>query len=72
MLTRRNVTAKLSYDDGVTWPISRVLDDGPWSAYSDLAVMPDGEILCLYERGQVNGVTQAVRLLRFSEEWLHE
>jgi hypothetical protein len=34
--------------------------------------MPDGEILCLYERGQVNGVTQAVRLLRFSEEWLHE
>jgi len=71
MLTRRNVTAKLSYDDGVTWPIQRVLDDGP-SGYSDLAVLADGTILCLYERGNVNGVTQAVRLLKFTEKWLHE
>lgn len=71
MLTRRNLTAKLSYDDGVTWPIQRVLDDGPWSAYSDLAVLPDGTILCLYERGNENGVTQSVRLLRFNEEWIN-
>jgi sialidase-1 len=70
MLTRRNVTAKLSYDDGLSWPIQRVLDDGPISAYSDLAVLADGTILCLYERG--TGVTQAVRLLRFTEEWIHE
>lgn len=71
LLTRRNLTAKLSYDDGATWPVHRAIDDGPWSAYSDLAVMPDGTILCLYERGYVNGVTQTIRLRRFREEWIH-
>lgn len=73
MLVRKNVTAKLSFDDGETWPIRRVLDDGSWSAYSDLAVLADGTILCLYERGYSEKfVTQSVRLLRFSEEWIHE
>lgn len=45
---RRNLTIRLSDDDGETWPIARVLDAGP-SGYSDLAVAGDGAILCLYE-----------------------
>jgi sialidase-1 len=45
---RRNLSIKLSRDDGKTWPVNRTLESGP-SAYSDLAVLPDGTVLCLYE-----------------------
>ena len=47
---RRNLTVRLSYDEGGTWPVSKVLEPGA-SAYSDLAVGPDGAIYCAYERG---------------------
>lgn len=47
---RENLSIKLSRDDGATWPVSRTLDAGP-SAYSDLAVLPDGTVICLYEKG---------------------
>jgi sialidase-1 len=62
---RESLTVKLSRDDGNTWPVMRTLDAGP-SAYSDLAVLPDGTVLCLYERGEdiVAG--------RFNIEWLTE
>ena len=48
--TRDHLTVRLSYDDGKTWPISKLLHEGP-SAYSNLAVLSDGSIACLYERG---------------------
>jgi sialidase-1 len=47
---RKNVTVKLSEDDGKTWPVARSLEPGP-SGYSDLATSPDGTIWCFYERG---------------------
>ncbi len=47
---RKNLTIKLSHDDGRTWPVSRQLQKGA-SSYSDLAVLPDGTMLCVYERG---------------------
>lgn len=47
---RHDVTIKLSRDGGLTWPTEKLLEDGP-SAYSDLAVMPNGTILCFYESG---------------------
>ncbi len=47
---RENLSIKLSRDDGKTWPVSRTLDAGP-SAYSDLAILPDGTVVCLYEKG---------------------
>jgi len=50
---RENMTLRLSKDDGLTWPISKVLHAGP-AAYSALAVLPDGDILCLYEKGTQN------------------
>ena len=46
---RKNVTIKLSLDDGATWPTSRVLEPGK-SGYSDLAVAADNTIYCFYER----------------------
>ena len=45
---RKNVTIKLSLDDGATWPTSRVLEPGK-SGYSDLAVAADNTIYCFYE-----------------------
>ncbi len=69
---RRNLTVRLSRDDGKTWPVSRPLEDGP-SGYSDLAAAPDGAILCFYERGALKGnhyYTAALTLARFDLAWL--
>ena len=49
---RQNLTVKLSYDDGESWTVQKVLDPGP-SGYSDLAVGSDGEVYCLYETNTV-------------------
>lgn len=73
---RKNVTIHLSRDDGRTWPEQKLLQAGP-SAYSDLAVLPDGTVLCLYENGKPgdtrrNGDWAYARLTlaRFNLEWL--
>lgn len=70
---RKRVTVKLSADDGRTWCASRVVEDGP-SGYSDLEVLPDGTVLCLYECGAGEHMcdTQAVTLARFDVEWVHQ
>ena len=54
---RRNVTVKLSCDDGATWPTKIVVDSGP-SAYSTIARLADGTLGVFYERGPY-------KLLRF-------
>ena len=60
---RENLSIKLSRDDGKTWPVSRTLDAGP-SAYSDLAVLPDGTVLCLYEKAS------DIVAARFGLDWV--
>ena len=50
---RVNLTVRASFDDGQTWAASRVLHAGP-SAYSDLAVLANGQIACLFEAGAAN------------------
>ena len=47
---RVNMTVRASFDEGQTWAASRVLHAGP-SAYSDLAVLAQGDVGCLYEAG---------------------
>lgn len=69
---RQRLTVKLSYDEGETWPVSRVIEEG-WSGYSDLAVAKDGTILCFYERGGLNDDhfrSAALTVARFNMEWL--
>ncbi|MCU1234946.1 MAG: exo-alpha-sialidase [Candidatus Solibacter sp.] len=65
---RKNVTVRLSYDEGKSWPVKRSLEPGP-SAYSDLAVLPDGTILCFYEAGTKTPY-DTLTLARFNLEWL--
>ena len=67
---RQNVTVKLSYDDGRTWPIAKNLEPGV-SGYSDLAAGPDGTIYCVYERGSApGGGVRFLTVARFNLEWL--
>ena len=65
---RKNLTIKLSEDDGATWPVSRTLEPGP-SAYSDLAVATDGTIYCFFERGE-KGPYERLTIARFNMEWI--
>lgn len=69
---RRGLTVRLSYDECRTWPVAKVVDDGP-AAYSDLCIAADGTICCLYERGAPGGVSYYsgdIALARFDLEWL--
>lgn len=65
---RKNLSAKLSNDDGKSWQVNRVLEPGP-SAYSDLAVGPDGSIYCFYEAGKSKPY-ERLTLAKFNLDWL--
>ncbi len=69
---RKNVTVKLSYDEGKTWPVARSVEPGI-SGYSDLAAGPDGFAYCFYERGSVDTShyrPAQLTVARFNLEWL--
>lgn len=66
---RENMTVRLSYDDGVTWPHSQVLHAGP-ASYSCLTVLPDSTIGCAYECGSGKSYSERITFARFSLEWL--
>jgi sialidase-1 len=68
---RKNLTVRMSYDEGQSWPVAKALEKGR-SAYSDLAVAPDGTIYCLYERSTPVGdiLASTLTLARFNVEWL--
>ena len=65
---RQNLTVRASRDGGATWPVVRTLQFGP-SAYSDLAVLPDGTVVCLYEAGRT-GAYETITFARFPLAWL--
>lgn len=67
---RERLTVRGSFDDGRTWPVSLLLHAGP-TAYSDLEVLADGRVACLYEAGD-KGSYESIRLARFAADQLHE
>jgi len=71
---RKNVSVKISRDEGKTWPVNKSIEPGP-SMYSDIAVTKGGTILCFYGRsgdGSILGHFAGGRLTlaRFNLEWL--
>jgi sialidase-1 len=69
---RRNLTIRLSEDDGETWKTQRVIDPG-WTAYADLNTGPDGAIYVLYERGEPDPARlriASLTLVRFPLAWV--
>jgi sialidase-1 len=57
---RKNLTVRISYDEGRTWSNGKVIDSGP-SAYSSLTILKDGSIGVLYEPGY-----KAIRFTRLT------
>jgi len=69
---RKNLSIKISRDEGQTWPVNKLLEDGP-SMYSDVAVTKSGAILCFYGRSAKAGFAgSALTLARFNLEWLEQ
>lgn len=63
--SRVDGTVRISYDDGDTWPVERLLYPGAY-AYSVLTSLPDGRIGVLFERDGYAHIT----LARFDLAWL--
>jgi sialidase-1 len=71
---RRNVTVRMSTDEGQTWPVARVIEPGR-SGYSDIAVDREGVVYLLFERSNVTEkegefVPAFISLAKFDRAWL--
>jgi sialidase-1 len=62
---RRGMTVRLSYDEGKSWSIERMVYAG-YSAYSAMTVLPDGRIGILYEKDGYRRLSFAA----FTLDWL--
>ena len=62
---RKNMTVRISYDEGKTWSAGKTIYTGS-SAYSSLTVLPNGEVVLFFEK---DDYTQNV-VARFSLNWL--
>ncbi len=61
---RFNMTAALSYDDGVTWPKKLLLDDR-YTSYPDAHIASDGTIYITYDNGRdQNGVIYMAKITK--------
>ncbi len=67
---RHHLTIWVSMDEAKTWPIAKVINEGP-SAYSCMAVGVDGMIFVAFERGLENARTNTA-VARFNLAWLLE
>jgi sialidase-1 len=65
---RIKLTVRMSYDEGKTWPVAKLLNQGN-SGYSCLTVLSDMNIACLYEGGEHSSIDK-VSFARFSLAWL--
>jgi sialidase-1 len=71
MKSRDDLRVRLSYDEGRTWPVAKLLQEGG-TGYSDMAVGSDGAIYVLYEHVVPQGASRkhSLTLARFTLEWL--
>ena len=65
---RERMTVRLSYDEAATWPVSRIVHEGP-AAYSSLVVLPDNSLGVLFERG-ASSPYERITFARFTLDWL--
>ena len=67
---RNHLTIGISENEGKTWKAKKVIESGP-SAYSDIVVLPDRTILCVYETGEEHS-RQHLAVARFNVAWLFD
>lgn len=65
---RKNMTVRISYDEGRNWTASKTIHAGP-AAYSCLTILADQTAGCLYECGE-KGAYEKITFARFNTEWL--
>ncbi|MBC7233587.1 MAG: exo-alpha-sialidase [Chloroflexi bacterium] len=65
---RGEFTIRLSYDEGKTWPVSKLVYEGA-AGYSQLAVLSDYSILALFETGKYD-LRESITLIRVDLDWL--
>ena len=68
ILDRTRMAVRLSYDEGKTWSVKRLIHPGP-ASYSSLVRLPDGHIGLLFEGGEKHR-REWIRFARFSLSWL--
>lgn len=66
--SRIKMTVRLSYEEGKTWAVEKLIYPGP-SAYSCLVALPNRTVGCLYEKGK-NHPYETITFARFPLEWL--
>ena len=67
VVERTRMTVRLSYDEGKTWPVKRLIHAGP-ASYSGLVRLPDGDIGLILEGGEKHR-REWIRFVRFSLLW---
>lgn len=65
---RRNLTLRLSLDDGKTWADSRLVEKEK-SAYSDIAIGEDNSIYCLFENGKER-YSEKISYVKVTKNWI--
>jgi sialidase-1 len=66
--SRRNLTLRMSRDEGASWPCSRVLN-AKLSGYSDMAITKEGKILCIFENG-IKDYCEKISIVQVDRTWL--
>jgi sialidase-1 len=66
---RKKFTANVSFDGGKTWPIKKLINEGP-SGYSVSVVGKEGAIFVLYEKGDKVYYDKGVSIVKFDPKWL--
>jgi sialidase-1 len=62
---RVNMTVRISYDEGRTWPIAKAIEKGP-GGYSSMTVLPDGSVGLVFETGTFSTIS----FVRFKLDWI--
>lgn len=65
---RTRMTVRMSYDEGVTWPVKKLLHPGP-SSYSCLARLENGHVGIVFEGGEEHR-REWIRFMSFPLDWL--
>ena len=66
--SRGHFTIRMSYDEGLTWNVSKQVYEGP-SAYSSIAILSDYTICILFEVGKYD-YRESITLIKVNINWL--
>ncbi|MBT5813585.1 MAG: exo-alpha-sialidase [Opitutales bacterium] len=65
---REGITVRLSYDEGETWPVSKMIHESP-GAYSNMVGLPNGNVGLLVEIGE-SSPYETISFIMFDINWL--